>query len=1157
MGTPDVTAAYIGEQQMKRNHTGVDGAFVHLQGGNYYRIRNYDLMQPFLMSVVSSSDHWMFLSSSGGITAGRRCADAALFPYYSDDRIAENNENTGSLTIIRANAGNGDRVWEPFSSRCAGIYDTTRSLYKNVLGTSVIFEEVNRDLGLTFRYGWTTSDRFGFVRTSEIINDSRHGMKVEILDGFLNVLPFGVMAATQSRMSNLLDAYKRAELDSETGVAIYSMSSTLTDLAEPSESLLATRVFHCELTRPVILLSATQVSAFRNGDRVAEERDIRGVRGAYLVSDSVELEAGGERTRKLVADVEQDARHIVSVINLIKQGGGQVSAAVDSDVESSDRALRQIIAGADGLQSTGDHLASVHHFSNVLFNTMRGGTFPNGYTVERSDLIDFFTVRNRDALESAHNFLEALPETMTREELVTRAAGTGNPDVERLCTEYLPLAFSRRHGDPSRPWNVFSINLRNPDGSRKYDYQGNWRDIFQNWEALAWSFPHYLEGMVFRFANATTADGYNPYRLTRAGFEWEVPDPDNPWANIGYWGDHQIIYLQKLLETLERFSPGRLSTLLSRNVFSYANVPYCIRKYEEILDNWYDTIIFDEALHQRIEDAVDECGTDARLLSDKQGNVVHVSFAEKLLVLLLVKLANLVPEGGIWMNTQRPEWNDANNALVGKGLSVVTTGYLRRFVHFLRSSLASFEDPKVVVSAEVASLFHDVRSTLTEHASILETGVSNAQRRAMMDALGNAASAHRWQIYANGLAGEFVDISTDELGSFLDLAQRHIDHTLEANERSDGLYHAYNTLNLVDGQAGVEHLYEMLEGQVSVLSSGLLSAGQSRHLLVSLRKSRLYRADQHSYILYPDRELPGFMQKNTLPRERAERLELVKALVRDRDESLVVRDENGDYHFNGRFRNRKGVDAALSSLRTRYPDLVENEGEQVQALFESVFDHNSFTGRSGTFFAYEGLGSIYWHMVSKLLLAVQEIIAQAVDDGEDSGVIDALREHYYDIRMGLGFNKAPDVYGAFPTDPYSHTPNGRGAQQPGMTGQVKEEVLTRPAELGVRVRDGSIEFNPFLLRQIEFLEEPITFSYVAPDGSEAGIDVPAGAFVFTLCQVPIVVRRSARSRMIVTLASGEQSVIHGHRLDPETSARIFARDGSVRALAVEMDTAHA
>ena len=52
------------------------------------------------------------------------------------------------------------------------------------------------------------------------------------------------------------------------------------------------------------------------------------------------------------------------------------------------------------------------------------------------------------------------------------------------------------------------------------------------------------------------------------------------------------------------------------------------------------------------------------------------TLAEKLLTPLLVKLTNLVPGGGIWMNTQRPEWNDANNAIAGLGLSVVTTAYL-------------------------------------------------------------------------------------------------------------------------------------------------------------------------------------------------------------------------------------------------------------------------------------------------------------------------------------------------------------------------------------------------------------------------------------------------------------------------------------------------
>ena len=52
--------------------------------------------------------------------------------------------------------------------------------------------------------------------------------------------------------------------------------------------------------------------------------------------------------------------------------------------------------------------------------------------------------------------------------------------------------------------------------------------------------------------------------------------------------------------------------------------------------------------------------------------------------------------------------------------------------------------------------------------------------------------------------------------------------------------------------------------------------------------------------------------------------------------------------------------------------LLSKIEQLVLAIFEEIFDHKSFTGRSGTFFGYEGLGSIYWHMVSKLLLSVQE-----------------------------------------------------------------------------------------------------------------------------------------------------------------------------------------
>ena len=233
----------------------------------------------------------------------------------------------------------------------------------------------------------------------------------------------------------------------------------------------------------------------------------------------------------------------------------------------------------------------------------------------------------------------------------------------------------------------------------------------------------------------------------------------------------------------------------------------------------------------------------------------------------------------------------------------------------------------------------------------------------------------------------------------------------------------------------------MLEGQVAILSSGLLTPQEALTLLRYLRESALYRADQHSYILYPDRELPSFMVKNRLPPDQTREIDLVQILVNNKESSLIVQDENGDFHFNGTFRNAHDVHQALDRLgqQESYADLVAADGEKILSLFENVFQHDSFTGRSGTFFAYEGLGSIYWHMVSKLLLAAQENFLLAIEQKAEPETIRDLAECYYDIRKGLGFNKSPDVYGAFPTDPYSHTPKGQGAKQPGMTGQVKRK----------------------------------------------------------------------------------------------------------------------
>ena len=1161
MTQPTTGEILVGNAPLSQKNNQVEGDYRCIDGEKYYQICNYDQMPPFFMSIVSSADHWMFISSTGGLSAGRVNAESSLFPYYTDDKLAENSDNTGHLAIFLVEDGNRQVRWQPFSDQYAGLYAIGRNLYKNVTGDKLIFEEINFDLQLTYRYAWRSSKQYGWVKTSWLQNSGPSTRTITLLDGLQNVLPYGATVALQTTLSNLLNGYKRSELEPETGLGIFALSATLTDLAEPSESLKATTVWQCGLDNAQLLLSTNQVAAFKRGYAVTQKTEVRGYRGAYLANTTLDLASQTTQSWHFVAEVNQDHGTLAALLNLLRDESADLPALLEADIEAGNQALEAIVANADGLQFSADTLTANHHFANVLFNTMRGGIFADNYQVRKDDLIDFFNQRNRPVLAACGQLLDRLADEFNYRELLALAAGSGSADFIRLVYEYMPLTFSRRHGDPSRPWNIFSINITKPDGSQRLDYQGNWRDIFQNWEPLAYSYPDFVESMISKFLNATTADGYNPYRVTRNGIEWESPAPDDPWANIGYWSDHQIVYLERLLDISRRFHPGKLEAILHEKIFSHANVPYRIKPYSAILEDAYNTIDFDWDVDSAVHERVAQMGSDGKLVADADGNIVHSNLAEKMLLLLLAKLGNLIPEGGIWMITQRPEWNDANNALVGKGMSVVTLCHLRRYIQFFSDLLERSDAPTLEISSELASLFGQLAQIFDEHQAPLASAFTEAQRRAMMDALGQASSDYRWAYYENGLSGQFAQLETGRVVDFLALAQRYIDHSLRANRRADGMYHAYNVLDKRNGRAAISYLYEMLEGQVAILSTGLLSGAESLALLQSMRDSRLYDAQQHSYLLYPNRDLPTFLTKNCVPAETAAQSKLIQALSADRNFDLISADVNGIFHFNATFRNANGVRDALGQLAQddRYADLVASESTQILDLFEQVFNHNAFTGRSGTFFAFEGLGSIYWHQVSKLLLATQETVTRAIAAQEDAQLVNALVEAYYDIRAGIGFNKAPDVYGAFPTDPYSHTPAGQGAKQPGMTGQVKEEIMTRFAELGITIEAGELSFAPQFLRASEFSQQPAQFSYVALDGQKRTIGVPANGLAFTLCQVPVVyqlcdggVVQGSTAQIELIDTSGAATVIDGTQLDAETSAKIFGRTNTIQQLNVTL-----
>lgn len=1133
---------FIGNNKVIKEKQEAIGQFVLIDNEKYYQIKNYDSMLPFFISLASDSNHWMYISSTGALTAGRKNPDFALFPYYTDDKINESSENTGSKTIFHVRKNGKTYLWEPFSERYKGVYVIERSISKSTIGNKLIFAEKNIDLGLTFSYGWMNADDFGWIKKSWLINNTHEKVEISLIDGLQNILPSGIDRLTQNTFSTLVDAYKKAELIEKSCLALFRMESILADRAEPSESLRVNIVWSLGLEKVDYLLSSNQLNDFRNGQKVTLENEAKGVRGAFFTCSELVLEASEIKSWYFVAEINQDSAQVNNLLKFIETTK-DIAEILEQNIIKGTKALQSIVEQADGIQETAEENDSTRHFSNVLFNCMRGGIYNKDYTIYTEMFNKHIKHFNLKIWEKHKNFLTSLPVSIDYAVLDKLIDLQNDANLYRLFQEYLPLTFSRRHGDPSRPWNLFDINIKDNSGNKLLSYQGNWRDIFQNWEALSLSFPGYINGIIAKFLNATTADGYNPYKVTSEGIDWEVIEPENPWSNIGYWGDHQIIYLLKLMEVSRNHFPECLESWLDKEMFAFANVPYRLKSYDKIVENPKDSITFDDNLHRFIEKLELTYGADAKLVLNQQGEVKLVTFTEKILATLLAKLSNFIPEAGIWMNTLRPEWNDANNALVGSGASMVTLYYMRRFVDFIQKLYNNSTPEFYSISEEIQCFFKEINTTFINSKSFISKGFDNKKRKEIVDKLGNAGSKYRDKIYS-GYSGTKKTIEKNELNDFFSLILQFIDQSILVNKRTDNMYHAYNLVSFSDDSISIRNLYEMLEGQVAVLSSGKLSAMETIDLLSALRNSSLYRPDQNSYILYPNKRLPLFLDKNIILEKQIEKIPFLVQLLKNGDTSIINKDKKGQFHFNADFKNVGFLAVALTRLKTdSIIEINEKEQLEVEQLYEKIFDHQSFTGRSGTFYKYEGLGSIYWHMVSKLLLSIGESISRATAQHIEPETINQLKRYYTDVKCGIGAHKSPAEYGSFPFDPYSHTPMMAGVQQPGMTGQVKEDIISRFFELGITVRNGQLVIIPIILKQEEFIQPNV--------GKQLKYTTPY--LTFSYCSIPFVYLLDDKSGIDICYDNGETETINGYSLNIEQSRSVFNRDKKIKMIKVHFN----
>ena len=171
-------------------------------------------------------------------------------------------------------------------------------------------------------------------------------------------------------------------------------------------------------------------------------------------------------------------------------------------------------------------------------------------------------------------------------------------------------------------------------------------------------------------------------------------------------------------------------------------------------------------------------------------------------------------------------------------------------------------------------------------------------------------------------------------------------------------------------------------------------------------------------------------------------------------------------------------------------------------------------------------------------------------EGADPDLVGKIKDHYLEIKAGIGLHKPPRLYGAFPTDAYSHTPGNAGAQQPGMTGQVKEDFIARMREIGIHVQDGEIVFQSGLFDPGELVAQERKFEFFDLMGEQHQIILKQGQLGFTFCQVPILYNLSDEDKISISFTDGKQLVMADHAIGREISTGIFQRTGKIALIEV-------
>ncbi|MDW7662861.1 MAG: cellobiose phosphorylase, partial [Bacillota bacterium] len=755
---------------------------------NQFVIENFDKQKTFSsflpgIAGVKGIPLWAFYANRGqGITSfGIKDKDEPILEFFPANTSYQYVDKYGFRSFVRVE----DQYFELFMVNTED--DVERNMYISREHFSI--EEINKSRKIHYKvtyFGLTGEPVAGLVRTVEVKNLGDHRL-LEVVDGIANILPSGATNESYKNMSNLMVSWMSVE-NMEHNIPFYKFRASSGDEAEVSS--------HCK--------GHFYLSFIEDDELIKPIVDLELIFG----HDTSLTRPFGLMSKKL-ADFDLDNQ---VVVNKVPCGFTPISKIVSSGEQIE---INTIIG----------HVSEVSIINQKALEFSRKDYIKSKFK-EAVEMIDTLV----DVVDTKTNF--PLFDAYIKQNFLDNTLRGGYPlvfgDGDQKKIYHV---FSRKHGDPERDYNFFTLS---PEFYSQGN--GNFRDVNQNRRNDVFFVPDAGLFNVKMFMNLIQLDGYNP--LGVQGTTFTITEDVAQKLMDQYVETNQ----EKLKEVFGgKFTPGKLSMQILDNEIelritedafigqvlaeSTQNVEAVfgegfwvdhwtynfdlIESYLNIFPDRLEVLLYEDKSYQYFESPVsvlprnqkhgvnlsgevrqygaieEEPHTNrfnqSNWTRNQSGEVYKTNLAQKLMTLVLTKFSSLDPFGmGIEMEANKPGWNDAMNGLPGVFASGMSeTVELVRIVRFLNDNIT--KDFNLL--EENHDFFWALNDAISKESTLFER----------WDEMTTIRENFRERI-KKGISGREVGVCKSELLSFLSEVEKVLmDGIQRSKEYSEGMFPTYLT----------------------------------------------------------------------------------------------------------------------------------------------------------------------------------------------------------------------------------------------------------------------------------------------------------------------------------------------------------------------------